>query len=255
MRAFCLRPCATLVLLAFASLCSAQQLVVGAGASLSLGSSVVDAGCRDLQLDGTLDIASGTIQSVRDVGSGGQVRGGSGTLSLSGDLALGAALQAENGTVRVTDGCGRNQSRVVGEHQFHRLSVQTSDTHSLVLPAGSTQMIASALELLGGTQRLVLRSSAPGAVSFLALATAGAQSISRVDAQDVGAPTSAQFLAPNLPSFYDSLDQGNTPRFFLGDDELIKPVPALSLSGAVLLLFSMLAMAAIQLRASARGGV
>jgi len=240
-------------LFAYAPIGSAQQLVVGSGASLSLGSAIVDAGCNDLQVAGTLDIGAGTMQNVRDAGAGGTLRGGSGTLSLSGDLALGASLQAQSGTVRVADGCGRSQSRVVGDHQFNRLAVQSNSGRALVLPAGGTQMMASALELIGGLQRLILRSSAPGIVSYLALANGGTQSIQRVDAQDVGAPNGAQFLAPNLPSFYDSLDQGNTPRFFFGPDEAIRPVPALSPAALLILLLSMVAFAAVQLRTTARG--
>lgn len=243
-----------LVLLAFAPIGSAQQLIVGSGASFSLGSSIVDAGCRDVQVAGTLDIAAGTIQNARDVGAGGTLRGGTGTLSFSGDLSLGTALQPQSGTVRVADGCGRSQSQINGDHQFNRLSVQTNSGHALVLPAGGTQMIATALDLAGGLQRLVLRSTAPGVVSFLALANSGAQSIQRVDARDVGAPGAAQYLAPGLPAAYDSIDQGNTPRFFAGgpEDQII-PVPSLSPAGLLLLLLSLAAVAAIQLRILARG--
>ena len=243
------------IALAFAALapiCSAQQLIVGSGASFSLGSSTVDAGCNDLQIAGTLDLGTGTLRNVRDAGAGGTLRGGTGTLSLSGDLALGSSLQAQNGTVRVADGCGRTQTRVSGDHQFHRLSVQTDNGHTLVLPAGGTQFIASALDLIGGVQRLLLRSNAPGAVSFLALAFSGAQSIQRVDARDVGAPIAAQYLAPNDPAFYNSIDQGNTPRFFQSDDQIL-PVPALTPIGLLLLLLSMAAIAVVPLRHSAQG--
>jgi hypothetical protein len=248
------RTAAMLVLLALGSTCPAQQLIIGAGAGLSMGSSTVDAGCHDLQIAGTLDLGAGTLKSVRDAGAGGTVLGGTGTLSLSGDFSLGASLQAQNGTVRVADGCGRSQSRVTGNHQFNRLSVQTDTGHSLVLPAGGTQLIASALELIGGAQRLMLRSNVPGAVSFLALDNAGTQSIFRVDALDVGAPAAAQYLALGPPTFYDSIDQGNTPRFFVGpDDAPMVPVPALSPSGLLLLLLSMAAIAVSQFRNAARG--
>lgn len=245
-----------MALCTLAPICSAQQLIVGSGASFSLGSSVVDAGCHDLQIAGTLNLGTGTLANVRDAGAGGTLLGGTGTLSLSGDLALGASLQAQSGSVRVVDGCGRSQTRVSGNHQFHRFAAQTDSGHALVLPAGGTQMIANALELVGGVQRLILRSSSPGAVGFLALASAGTQLIQRIDALDVGAPDSAQYLAPSLPSFYDSLDQGNTPRLFLGPgDELITPVPALSTVGLLLLLLSMAAIAAVQFRNAAQGTV
>jgi hypothetical protein len=245
---------AALLWTAFAPICAAQQLVVGSGASFSLGSSTVDAGCNDLQVAGTLDLGVGTLENVRDVAAGGTLLGGNGTLSLSGDLSLGSSLQAQSGTVRVADGCGRSESRVNGNHQFNRLTVQTDSGRALVLPAGGTQMIASALELAGGLQRLLLRSTVPGMVSALALASGGTQSILRVDARDVGAPSTAQYLAPGLPALYDSIDQGNTPRFFAGGPEdAIIPVPSLSPSGLLLLLLSMTAIAAIKLRTMTRG--
>ncbi len=249
------RSVAALIFFVCAPICGAQQLVVGNGASFSLGSSTVDAGCNDLQVAGTLDLGTGTLENVRDAAAGGgTLRGGTGTLSLSGDLSLGTSLQPQGGTVRVADGCGRSQSRINGDHQFNRLAVQTNNGHSLVLPAGGTQLIATALDLAGGLQRLVLRSSAPGVVSFLALASSGAQSILRVDVRDVGAPTADQYLAPGLPSAYDSIDQGNSPRFFAGGPEdAVIPVPALSPAGLLLLLLSIAAVATVQLRTIARG--
>jgi hypothetical protein len=245
---------AALAMAALSPICAAQQLNVGSGASFSLGSSVLDAGCHDLHIAGTLDLGNGTLENVRDVGAGGTLLGGTGTLVLSGDLALGASLQAQNGTVRVADGCGRAQTRVTGDHQFNRLSIGTDTGHSLLLPAGGTQSIASTLDLTGGTQRLILRSSAPGVVSFLALANAATQSIFRVDVKDVGAPAAAQYLAPYAPSFYDSLDQGNTPRFFFGPEDMpATPVPVMSPTAVMLLLLSIFGVAAFQLRKPEQG--
>lgn len=240
-------------LFAFALVADAQQLIIGSGARLDLGSSMVDAGCRDLQLAGLLDLGTGILRNVRDVLPGGSVRGGSGTLSLSGDLSLGTSLLAQSGTVRVTDGCGRTQSRIIGNHQFNRFVADTASGRTLVLPAGGTQFIASALELTGGVQRLLLRSSAPGSVSYLALAVTGTQLISRVDVQDVGAPITGQYLAPQLPSFSDSIDQGNTPRFFLGGDDAIVPVPTLSITGLLLLILSLVAFTALRPQLFSRG--
>ena len=228
-----------------------QQLVVGAGASFVVGSSVIDAGCRDIEVTGTLDIGAGSLQGARNLAVPGTLRGGSGLIQLSGDIDAAGNLQPQAGTVRIADGCGSTESNVIGNHQFNRLSVQTSNPHTLVLPAGGTQLIASGLELLGGLERLILRSSSFGSVSFLALANSGTQLVNRVDAIDVGAPPSAQFLAPNLPEFYDSLDGGNTPRFFA--DQPVEPVPALSPAGLISLLLLMAGMAFLQMRTLNRG--
>lgn len=238
----------------FAPVCGAQQLIIGNGASLSLGDSRLDAGCHDLQVAGTLNLGAGTLRNVRDAGADGILHGGTGTLSLSGDLSLGASLQAQGSTVRMVDGCNRMQSQVLGNHQFNFLSVQTDNGYALVLPAGGTQSIGGALELIGGVERQVLRSSAPGIVSFLALDNAGTQLISRVDAMDVGAPPAAQYLAMGTPASFDSLDGGNTPRFFAGPEVApLVPLPALSTVSLFLMTLLMIAFATVRLQSPARG--
>lgn len=245
------RVAALLCLLGAAAGANAQQLVVGSGARFTLGSSVVEAGCSDVQVAGTLEVAAGTLRGARHLTVPGSLRGGSGLVSLSGDLTAAGTLVPETGTVRIADGCGSVESRVNGDHQFNRLSVQTSAPHRLVLPAGGTQAIASALELIGGVERLVLRSSVNSVVSLLSLAPGGSQMVHRVDAQDVGAPPAGQYLAPNLASSYDSIDRGNTPRFFA--DEPNYPVPALSPGGLAGLVLLLCGIALAQLRSSSRG--
>lgn len=231
---------------------SAQLLVVGSGARLNLGNSVMEAGCSDVQVAGTLEVGAGTLRGARHLAVPGSLRGGTGLVSLSGDLTAGGNLVPQTGTVRIADGCGSSESRVNGDHQFNRLSVQTSAPHRLVLPAGGTQAIAGALELVGGVERLVLRSSANGVVSLLSLAAGGGQTIHRVDAQDVGAPPTGQFLAPNLAASYDSIDKGNTPRFF--GDEPNHPVPALTPGGLLGLILLVCGVALIQLRPTQYSG-
>ncbi len=249
----CARSSAVLAFLMLSPVCLAQQFVIGSGASLSLGSSQVDAGCRDFEIAGTLDIDAGSLHGVRDLVANGLLRGGSGLIALSGDLAAAGALQPEGGTVRISDGCGSSDSQLTGNHQFNRLTVQNSASYELVLPAGGTQFIASALELLGGAQRLAMRSTAPGVVSFLSLAGNGTQLVDRVDAIDVGAPPSGQFLAPQEPASYDSIDRGNTPRF-LGA-EVIVPIPTLSTFGLYSLLLLLVVVALAQLRLLNRGEI
>jgi hypothetical protein len=240
-----------LALLLVAAASPAAQLVVGSGASMSLGSATVNAGCRDLQITGTLDIGSGSLVGARNLTVPGLLRGGTGTVQLSGDLSAATTLQPQSGTVRIADGCGSSESRVIGDHQFFRLSVQSSDAHTLTLPAGGTQAIANGLELLGGTPRMVLRSSTFGVVSFLSLASGGSQLIGSVDAVDVGAPPGGQYLAPQAPESYNSIDRGNTPRFFA--DQPIVPVPALGAGGLSILSVLLAAIAMLALRSRAAG--
>ena len=242
---------AALACCALSSMALAQQIVVGSGARLVMGSSAIDAGCRDVQIPGNFSIGSGSLQGVRDLTVSGQLDGGSGLISLSGDLAAAGSLNPQSGTVRIGDGCGSSETRIIGNHQFNNLLVQTSAAHTLELPAGGTQSIASSLQLAGGAERLVMRSSSAGAVGFLDLPGGGTQLVSRVDAIDVGGAPFGQFLAPQAPEFYDSIDRGNTPRF-LGE-ELALPIPTLSPGGLLALLLLVAGFALTQLRTLNRG--
>ena len=236
--------------LLLAAPCHAQQLVVGTGANLLLGSSVIDAGCRDIQIDGTVDIGSGGLHGARHLLVPGGLRGGSGLIALSGNLGAAGTLLPQTGTVRIVDGCGSTESRLSGDHQFSRFSVQTSASHALVLPAGGTQFINTALELRGGVQRLLISSTSPGLVSSLSLAASGTQLVDRIDVIDVGATPAGQFLAPLEPEFYNSVDRGNSPRFFA---EEALPVPTLSPIGVIGLLLLIMTIALSQLSLLTRG--
>ena len=226
----------------------AQELVVGSGSRLVLGSSTVSAGCRDLRVDGTLDIGSGRLLGARDVAASGTLLGGTGMLDLNGNLSAAPALQPQQGTVQVRDGCDRTESRVSGAHAFHRLAIQIANNHAIEWPVNLVQTVAADLALSGGVERLVLRSSLPGGVAFLALSAAASQSVFRVDAIDVGAPVSAQWIAPLEASAYDSIDRGNTPRFFGGEQAV--PVPVNSLPFLLLLTAAFLMAGARRLNPS-----
>ncbi len=226
-----------------------QQLNIGSGARFSLGTSTLDVGCRNLDVVGTLDIGAGQVRKARNVTASGSVRGGTGILSVNGDLAAAGALVPENGTVAIGDFCDPGATRITGDHAFNNLQVSITNDHTLILPANGTQTIAQSLVLQGGISRLVMQSSVFGAVGFLALAQAGSQFVNRVDAIDVGAPPTAQFLAPQPAASYDSIDRGNTPRFF-GDFPVV-PVPTLSWAGVFSMLLLLGAIGARQL--SARG--
>jgi hypothetical protein len=109
--------------------------------------------------------------------------------------------------------------------------------------------------LRGGIERLVLRSSAPGALSLLSLTAGASQSIERVDVMDVGAPTEAQSLAPVDPASIDSIDRGNSPFFFLGEflgnlQPLVIPTLSALWLGLLLSLMSLMAFAHLRTRSS-----
>jgi hypothetical protein len=239
--------------LAYAPFCAAQQLVVGSGARMSLGSTTLDVGCRDVAVTGSMDVGAGAVRGARDLSVSGTLNGGSGLLELSGDLTAGPNLVPQTGTVQMVDGCGSTESILIGDHQFNRLRVETNNGRALVLPAAGTQSISNSLELIGGALRLVMRSSMPGSVGFLNLQADGMQFVSRVDAGDVGAPASGQYLAPLLPEDYDSIDRGNTPRFFGEPEAEPIPIPTLSSFSLITMFLLFAGFGLFQTRAFAKG--
>ena len=231
----------------------AQQLIIGNGAQMQMGSAQLDLGCRDLEVLGTLSMESGTVRGVRDVRAVGPLTGGNGHLRLSGDLDAATALIAQSGTVEIEDGCGRTQSRIVGSHSFNRLFLHSVAGRLQLLPGAQTQSIAGSLDLEGGTDRLRLRSDTAGSVALLNLATNASQRVVRIDVEDVGAPPESQYLAPDLPASYDSIDRGNSPRFFSQNDQPVHPVPLMSPPAAAILLVLMAAICWYQLRSTRLG--
>lgn len=226
----------TLAVVAWGVPTFAAQLSVGSGATLKLGSGTLEVGCRDLAILGILDIGSGTLRGARDVGTDGTLVGGSGTLSLSRNLTVTGSLQPQTGTVALVDGCGSTASSVSGVTGFYRFLVSSSQGRSLFLPAGQTVAIGNRLELVGTGVLLPVRSSQSGVVSYLRLASSATQGIDRVQVRDVGAPDDAPWLAPQAPATYNSVDLGNSPRFFLDANTAIPTLspPAIALLALLL---------------------
>lgn len=241
-------------LLLLAQAAFAQQLIVGQGAILSLGGGTLDVGCSDVSVQGSLDIAAGTLRGARNFSASGTVQGGTGTLAFSGNLSAAATLNPQSGTVRSEDGCSSTGSTLSGAHTFFRLVAQTDVGRSFVLPAGGTQTIGSRLELTGGTARLVLRSTIPGMLALLDMPVAATWAVSRIDVQDVGMTPTSPYVAPQDPTAYGSIDRGNSPRL-LGVDVDLTPIPALSTWGLLALMLSMLGFGMFTVRTNFEGKV
>jgi hypothetical protein len=235
--------CICLLLAAAPLAAQAQQLVVGQGSTLDLGTSTLDLGCADLVVSGTLALGSGTLSSARNVDATGSMLGGNGTLAFSGDLNVAAALVPGSSTVRSVDGCASTRTRVLGAHQFHRFVAQTDSGREIVFPAGLIQNVGNRIELLGGTARLVVRSSVTDTLAFIQVVS-GSWLVNRIDVRDVGATINSIYIAPAPPGNYDSIDLGNSPRFLGGDAVL--PIP--SQSPMTLLLLAMMLAAAAMFR-------
>lgn len=237
------------ILLATSGFSFAQQFRIGQGATLSLGSGTIEAGCHDVSVDGSLLVADGSLSGARNLAATGSLFGGSGTLAFSGNLDAAGALNPQAGTILSEDGCSSTATSINGAHTFHRFVGQTDSGRQLLFPAGLTQQINSRVELLGGTARLVVRSSATDALALLRLSASGSWLVNAIDLRDVGATEDSPFIAPQDPAVYDSIDLGNSPRL-LGGDPIVVPVvvPTLSLKGLLLLLLAMAALAAFHAR-------
>lgn len=202
-----------IVLLSAASTLTAGYIQIGAGAQVQLNGGMIQAGCADMVVDGQLDIGEGTLTSLADLTLGGDLMGGNGLLSLSGQFQGGSGFQSQTGTVTLVDGCGFDESSIVGSHTFHNLDVVTQNGRLLTLPALAQQRIENHLGLAGGPGNfLLVRSSQQGSAAELDLNPAATQTISWVDVADNWA--TGQQLAPGAPEDFNSVDSGNLRGWF-----------------------------------------
>jgi hypothetical protein len=221
---------------------------------LVLGTGTVTA--ADFQLDsgdsfglgaGTLDLGCGNFT----LHSGAVFNAGSGNIQLSGNWSNQGSFSRGSSSVVFDDSCGAaSTSHVTGVTHFHDLAATTTTAHELRLESGQTHTIASALELTGTQNELLkISSSAPGTPAYFVLEEGGSQTISYVDVQDNYASPPGQWLAPDTPEHFNSVDSGGNLRWFLTGMEPIEPIPTLSGLGLVLLL---LLLSAVYLQRTGR---
>lgn len=217
---------------------ASAQVTVGSGSSWSLGDSVIEWGCADLNVDGTLNVEAALTASADSVAinAGGTVAGGSGTLGLTGDFINNGTFSKGTGTVAVRDGCGNTVSALSGGQNFHSLSVTTTSGKTLVMASGSTTSVGPGLLTLQGSagNLLKIRASVPGNQALTSLN--GSQSIRYVDVADNWGM--AQVLAPGPASASNSMNSGNVLNWF----DVLPIIPTLSALGLVLLAFGMVAV-------------
>jgi hypothetical protein len=218
--------------------------IVAAGGTTNLASGVVDLACTDLVVAGTLQIASGTMQNVRNVTiqSGGTIDGGSGLIQLGGNWTNNGSFAANAGEVDFRDACGPGPATISGNTTFFKASFVSSVGKNYVFAVGSTQTILSLLQIAGTAPNPIqFRSSTPGQVAFINLVGAGTQQIQHVGVTDVWA--SGQVLAPTLTNEGGG---GNARRWFGsgggggGVGGQVVPVPTIDL-GALIALAMLLA--------------
>jgi hypothetical protein len=187
----------SLALACFAAAAAHADWSVPAGAQASLGAGSVDLACTDLFVAGTLQVNAGSLRNVRNVAiqPGGLLNGGSGLIEVGGNWSNSGSFTAGTGTVNFRELCAAGSATITGNTTFHRASFVTATGRNYVFAVGSTQTVASVLEIAGTVSNPIqFRSSAPGQVAFINLLIGGTQLIQHVGVTDVWA--TGQWLAP-----------------------------------------------------------
>jgi hypothetical protein len=194
------RPRARLVACAFTAFLSSAALAdytVPAGGTTNLANGVLDLACTDLVVAGNFQVASGTVQNVRNITilGGGTLDGGSGVIQLGGNWTDNGSFIAGTGEVDFQDACGGASASISASTTFYRVSFVSAIGKSYVFAVGTTQKILSLLQILGTAPNPIqFKSSVPGQVAFINLLASGIQNIQHVGVTDVWA--TGQCLAP-----------------------------------------------------------
>lgn len=223
------------------------SISIGGGGVVSLGGGTIDLGGSDLVVDGQLDVTDGQLLDAGDVVINGALDGGTGLITLRGDWVRNGAFAANLGEVAMLDDDG-GSANLVGDSEFHDLSLVSSAGGAFVLQSGTTQRILNALVIQGlGGLPVQIESSDPPAIAQIYLDPLGTQDIDFVGVSNVYAI--GQHLAP------DQTNQGGSGNDFgwFGNELLPQVIPTLSIPG-LLALILILAMIGIG-RARARRSV
>ncbi len=159
---------ATLVVLVTAA--AGANVTIGADSSLDLGSGLLDLGCADLTVAGTLSAGTVGFRAARDVTiePAGVLNANSATLEVAGDWDNTGTFNAGTSSVNFVDGCGVSLATLSGGTSFSTLTLTTATGKTYQLEAGSTQTIGTALSLSGAAGNLLtLRSTSPGSEATL----------------------------------------------------------------------------------------
>lgn len=165
----------------------ADGMTIPNGASFSLGDGVLDLGCADLMVEGSVDGMSGTLMA-RDVSVAptGLLLDVSGRIEVTGDWLNSGTFVPGTGTVEFTDGCGIGLADVTGVNSFYTLSVTSGSGKEYRFPSGVTQTVEGTFTVQGVPGFPVVLSSSGGSAALFDLY--GEQSISHADTSQVTIP-------------------------------------------------------------------
>lgn len=212
-----------------------SAIQVGNGGTMLLGDGQIDLAGGDLQVNGHFDVGMGIVQGVGTVLINGSLNGNAGLIELWDDWINLGSFTGGSGEVHMVDAAGQ-ASEIRGATTFSDLSMTTTAGGSYVLEAGLEQRVLGTLTILGlAGQPIQIESSSPPQTAYLWLDPDGTQVIDHVGVSNVHA--TGQPLAPTQTNQGGS---GNDSGWF-GQELEILAIPALSITGLLLLILALLA--------------
>lgn len=212
---------------------------VGLGSSMSLGSGSVDAGCGDVTVNGTLNLNSGDLTGIDNVGFSGTIDGDTGSMSLGGDWTNNGLFIPDSSSISLVDECGDGAAEVHGDSNFNNLSIVTNSGKTVGIESGSETNVAGDLVLTGTAGNLLtLVGIGTNAQWVLELSQFGTQLVDYVAVGNGIAIIPGQHMAPGAPTSFNSINLGNNFRWFTNN--LFVPIPTLSEWGMILLIAALL---------------
>ncbi len=217
----------SLLLVLSGSAWAAGQMRIGPGATVDTGSGQIALGCAALDLSGR---AEGRWVGIDSVTLGHAATLIPDRLAFGGNWTSAGSARVP-GLVAWTDACGRSPASMLGSNDFDRLEIHSPTGLERRFDAAGAQRTRLALSVVGGQQRVQLRSTGPSAAIFT-LDAGATQQIARVDVRDLDA-SGGQLIAPGRPGDFDSIDSGNNSNWFF--DLVAIPVPTLGFGGLLLM--------------------
>ena len=226
------------------------DMIVPTGCTMSLASAVMDLGCTDIIVGGTLNINTATVTGVRSVTiqGGGVIDGGSGSITLVGNWSNAGSFVPGTSSVSFIDNAAcAAASTITGNTTFFNLSLVSTTGKVYSFQSGSTTRVNGLITIQGtAATSIKLVSTVPGSVANLLLAPGGTQNILHVGVTDIRAI--GQVLAPGQTNQGGG---GDAPGWFLGAVAAAgaNPIPTL---GEMNLLLLILMLGAAGMAAFAR---
>lgn len=182
---------------------SFAQVLYPPGTSLNVPSgATIDIACLSLDMQGTLNFATGgtfTTGSSASFGAVATVTGTTGTMNVGGNLSTAGPLNFGNNSLVMQDGClPGNTSQISGNITVQNLTIRSTTGRTFILPAGANITVLGTLTLQG-TPGLPVQLVSSGATAIINLGPSA--TVVRSDASVSGTvQIGAAIAASNIPT-------------------------------------------------------